>query len=331
MRIGLGLHEGRLDADSLHGEDLASDLPHCAAEGRDLPAIEVAQGHGHHALQLLVGGRRGGKAQGIGAHAGDGVGSLRRLDDAYEELLDDVAEGFHEVADQVRAANIPLRECLGPVSEVIVSGVIARMEEVVEVHDQPCMFAFEFAMILRRPVVLEERLFLRRDVVVEASLEHVVRAARRQRVHAEEIVLAVLEGVPAGEDGQVRLPDLVGHPHELVGGALACGVEGVARSVDLLELAEARPHVEEQHAIAQSPGVHLQEYLGDVLHVDVAEHSDVRLEHIEAAGCVDWRCMASMSWRVRGRLVSWANISVGIRSCPTPPRRPAVCPDPTRP
>ena len=30
-------------------------------------------------------------------------------------------------------------------------------------------------------------------------------------------------------------------------------------------------------------------------------------------------------------LVSWANRSVGVQSCPTPPRRPAVRPDPTRP
>ena len=33
---------------------------------------------------------------------------------------------------------------------------------------------------------------------------------------------------------------------------------------------------------------------------------------------------------VRGTLVFWANCSVGARSCPTPPRRPAVRPDPTR-
>ena len=41
--------------------------------------------------------------------------------------------------------------------------------------------------------------------------------------------------------------------------------------------------------------------------------------------------VSSMPWRVRGTLVSWANSSVGIQSCPTPPRRPAVRSDPTRP
>ena len=30
-------------------------------------------------------------------------------------------------------------------------------------------------------------------------------------------------------------------------------------------------------------------------------------------------------------LVSWANCFVGVQSCPAPPRRPAVRPDPTRP
>ena len=32
----------------------------------------------------------------------------------------------------------------------------------------------------------------------------------------------------------------------------------------------------------------------------------------------------------RGTLASWANCSVGVPSCPAPPRRPAVRPDPTR-
>ena len=41
--------------------------------------------------------------------------------------------------------------------------------------------------------------------------------------------------------------------------------------------------------------------------------------------------LSSMPWKVRGTLVSWANSSVGIQSCPTPPRRPAARPDPTRP
>ena len=41
--------------------------------------------------------------------------------------------------------------------------------------------------------------------------------------------------------------------------------------------------------------------------------------------------LSSMPWRVRGSLVSWATSSVGTQSCPTPPRRPAVHPDPTRP
>ena len=41
--------------------------------------------------------------------------------------------------------------------------------------------------------------------------------------------------------------------------------------------------------------------------------------------------VSAMLWKVRGRLVSWANSFVGTQSCPTPPRHPAVCPDPTRP
>ena len=41
--------------------------------------------------------------------------------------------------------------------------------------------------------------------------------------------------------------------------------------------------------------------------------------------------VSSIPWRVRGRLVSWANNFVGIQSCPTLLRRPAVRPDPTRP
>ena len=41
--------------------------------------------------------------------------------------------------------------------------------------------------------------------------------------------------------------------------------------------------------------------------------------------------VSSMPWRVCGTLVSWANCSVGVPSCPAPPRRPAVRPDPTRP
>ena len=41
--------------------------------------------------------------------------------------------------------------------------------------------------------------------------------------------------------------------------------------------------------------------------------------------------VSSMPWKLRGMLVSWANSSVGIQSCPTPPHRPAVRPDPTRP
>ena len=40
--------------------------------------------------------------------------------------------------------------------------------------------------------------------------------------------------------------------------------------------------------------------------------------------------VSSMPWGVRGMLVSWANCSVGVPSCPAPPRRPAVRPDPTR-
>ena len=41
--------------------------------------------------------------------------------------------------------------------------------------------------------------------------------------------------------------------------------------------------------------------------------------------------VSSMPWGVRGTLVSWAYCSVGVPSCPAPPRRPAVRPDPTRP
>ena len=41
--------------------------------------------------------------------------------------------------------------------------------------------------------------------------------------------------------------------------------------------------------------------------------------------------VSSTLWRVRGRLVSWANSSVGTQSCSTPPRHAAVRPDPTRP
>ena len=43
--------------------------------------------------------------------------------------------------------------------------------------------------------------------------------------------------------------------------------------------------------------------------------------------------VSSMPWRIRGTFsfVSWANSSVGVPSCPVPPRRPAVRPDPTRP
>ena len=41
--------------------------------------------------------------------------------------------------------------------------------------------------------------------------------------------------------------------------------------------------------------------------------------------------VSSMPWRGWGTLVSWANCSVGVQSCPTPPRRPAARPDPTRP
>ena len=40
--------------------------------------------------------------------------------------------------------------------------------------------------------------------------------------------------------------------------------------------------------------------------------------------------VSSMLWRVRGRLVSLANSSDGIQSCPTPPRHPAVRSVPTR-
>ena len=42
------------------------------------------------------------------------------------------------------------------------------------------------------------------------------------------------------------------------------------------------------------------------------------------------RDVSSMVWRVRGRLVSWASSSVGIQSCPTPPRHSAVRSVPTR-
>ena len=38
-----------------------------------------------------------------------------------------------------------------------------------------------------------------------------------------------------------------------------------------------------------------------------------------------------MPWGVRATLVSWANCSVGVPSCPAPPRRPAVRTVPTRP
>ena len=41
--------------------------------------------------------------------------------------------------------------------------------------------------------------------------------------------------------------------------------------------------------------------------------------------------VSSIPRKVRGTLVSWANNSVGIQSCPTPPRHSAVRPDPTRP
>ena len=42
--------------------------------------------------------------------------------------------------------------------------------------------------------------------------------------------------------------------------------------------------------------------------------------------------VCSMPLRVQGSFVSWANRSIGVLSCPTPPRRPAVRrPDPTRP
>ena len=37
-----------------------------------------------------------------------------------------------------------------------------------------------------------------------------------------------------------------------------------------------------------------------------------------------------MLWKVRETLVSLASSSVGTQSCPTPPRHPAVRPDPTR-
>ena len=45
------------------------------------------------------------------------------------------------------------------------------------------------------------------------------------------------------------------------------------------------------------------------------------------------RDVFSMLWRVRRTLVSWANSSVGIQFCSTPPvlPDPAVRPDPTRP
>ena len=41
--------------------------------------------------------------------------------------------------------------------------------------------------------------------------------------------------------------------------------------------------------------------------------------------------VSSMLWKVRRRLVSWTNNPVGTQSCPTPPRHPALRPDPTRP
>ena len=41
--------------------------------------------------------------------------------------------------------------------------------------------------------------------------------------------------------------------------------------------------------------------------------------------------VSSMPWGVRGKPVSWANSSVGVPSCPGPPCRPNVRPDPTRP
>ena len=42
--------------------------------------------------------------------------------------------------------------------------------------------------------------------------------------------------------------------------------------------------------------------------------------------------VCSMPWKVRGTVVSWANRSVGVLSCPAPPPRPAVRrPDPTSP
>ena len=41
--------------------------------------------------------------------------------------------------------------------------------------------------------------------------------------------------------------------------------------------------------------------------------------------------VSAMLGKVRGRLVSRANSSVGIQSCPTPPRHLAVRPDATRP
>ena len=41
--------------------------------------------------------------------------------------------------------------------------------------------------------------------------------------------------------------------------------------------------------------------------------------------------VSAMPWKVRGTPLSWANCSVGVESCPTPLRRPAVRPDPTRP
>ena len=41
--------------------------------------------------------------------------------------------------------------------------------------------------------------------------------------------------------------------------------------------------------------------------------------------------VSSMPWGVRGTHVSWANCFVCVPTCPAPPRRPAVRPDPTRP
>ena len=43
------------------------------------------------------------------------------------------------------------------------------------------------------------------------------------------------------------------------------------------------------------------------------------------------RHASSMFWKVRGTVVFWANRSVGVLSCPAPPRRSAVRPVPTCP